>query len=434
MRKAFVVTRRARRPVLHSARRRFQLERLEPRQLLSTYTVNNTLDDGSSGSLRWAIEQVDLDSSPDVIDFAIPGTGLHTITLGSSLPQITNPVLIDGTSQTGYDGTPLIAIDGSGLSASDWIFWDTAGSSTIQGLAIGGCTGAGIVMTTAGNNLVQSCYIGTPDGIAAEGNGVGIEIFGSAGNTIGGSTSSARNIISASTSQGIAIGDAQATDSNLVEGNYIGVDATGSVGMANGQNGLLLDHSAFNTISGNVISGNTDDGILIQQVNGTSTNNMISDNQIGTSYDGISAIPNMLDGIELNGVSNTTITSNVVSGNAQNGIILDPGTTSTAIQSNMIGTNPAGTLPLPNGQDGIQSVSSSGVTIGGNAQGQGNLISGNEQNGINLPVSGQTDNSGVLIEGNIIGLDAAGTATLANGGNGIFQNGSNGTTIPGGQT
>ena len=436
MRNVRVVTRRSKRSVARSVRNRLQFERLEPRQLLSnTYTVTNTNDDTNSGSLRWAIGQVNKDSTPDVIDFTIPGTGLHTITLSSTLgplPRITNSVVIDGTSQTGYSGTPLIAIDGSSLTSADYVLWATAGSSTIQGLAIVGCPGAGIVLTTAGNNLIQSCYIGTPDGTNAKANGVGLEIFGSAGNTIGGSTASALNVISGNTNEGISIGDAQATDSNLIEGNYIGVNSTGTVGLGNGQDGLLLDHSALNTISGNVISGNTGDGILIQQVNGTSTSNTITDNQIGTSSGGASAIPNTLNGIELNAVSSTTIVNNVVSGNTENGVLLDTGTTSTVIQSNMIGTNPAGTLPLANGQDGIQSVSSSGVTIGGSAQGQGNLLSGNKQNGINLEEAfTQPNNTGVLIQGNIIGLDAAGTATLANGNNGIWQNGSDGTTIGG---
>ena len=295
------------------------------------------------------------------------------------------------------------------------------GSSTMEGLAIVGCPGAGVVITTEGYNLVQSCYIGTPDGTNPKANGVGMEIFGSAGNTIGGSTASARNIISGNTNEGISVGDAQATDSNLIEGNYIGVDATGSVGLGNGQNGVLLDHSAFNTISGNVISGNTGDGILIQQVNGTSTSNSISNNQIGTSSAGTTTTPNTLDGIELNSVSNTTISGNLISGNKQNGILLDTGTTGTVIQSNTIGTNLAGTLPLANGQDGVQAVSSSAITIGGSVQRAGNLLSGNQGNGINLEDAFiEPNNTGVLIAGNIIGLNAAGTSTLANGSNGIW--------------
>ena len=68
------------------------------------------------GSLRWAINQVNGDSSPDIIDFAINATGLQTITLGSPLPAITNSVTIEGSTQGTNAGAPLIAIDGASLS------------------------------------------------------------------------------------------------------------------------------------------------------------------------------------------------------------------------------------------------------------------------------------------------------------------------------
>ena len=85
---------------------------MEDRTLLSTWLVTNTADSGP-GSLRQAI----LDSNSAVggsntIGFAIPGDGIRTIAPTSSLPSITNPVLIDGTSQPGFDGTPLIDLSG----------------------------------------------------------------------------------------------------------------------------------------------------------------------------------------------------------------------------------------------------------------------------------------------------------------------------------
>lgn len=93
-------------------------ELMESRELLSTYLVSNTTDAASPSpnSLRWAILQVDADTSADTIDFDISGSGLHSISLTSALPAITNSVLIDGTSQPGYDaddGVPLIQLDGS---------------------------------------------------------------------------------------------------------------------------------------------------------------------------------------------------------------------------------------------------------------------------------------------------------------------------------
>ena len=433
MRKASQATRRSRTRVLRAGRNQFSLERLEARELLTTYTVTDTNDDMNMGSLRWAITQVDSDSSPDVIKFAIPDTGVQTIKLGSPLPQITNTVFIYGESQPLYASSPLIAIDGSSLSAADVVLWDSAASSTINGLAIGGCPGTAILLTGGGGSLIQGCYVGTMDGTDPDPNGSGIDIFGSSGNTIGaGSGTYGHNVISGNTTQGIEIGDAIETDDDVVGGNDIGLTADGNNGLGNGAGGILLDHASHSTISGNVISGNTGDGILIQQVNGVSSANLISNNQIGTNSGGSTAIPNTLNGIHLKAVTGTTITQNLLSGNGGSGIVLDVGTTGTLIESNKIGTDVTGKVRLANTMNGIDAESSSGITIGGASSGQGNLISGNTQNGIYL-AAGFTDpdDSGVRIQGNTIGLSVDGTVPLANGDNGIWQNGSDGTTIGG---
>ncbi len=99
-------------------RLRPRVEWMEERTLLSTFLVGNT-DDSGPGSLRQAI----LDSNAAVgatntIDFDIAGSGVQTIFPLSSLPAIVNPVLIDGFSQPGYAGTPLIEIDGSQAGAA----------------------------------------------------------------------------------------------------------------------------------------------------------------------------------------------------------------------------------------------------------------------------------------------------------------------------
>src|SRR6516225_1729892 len=97
-------------------RYRFLLDLLERRELLSTFQVQNTNDDTNMGSLRWAIGQANADSDPSsVITFAIGGTGVKTIALGSPLPILTHPTLIDGTTQGAYSGTPLIELDASAL-------------------------------------------------------------------------------------------------------------------------------------------------------------------------------------------------------------------------------------------------------------------------------------------------------------------------------
>src|SRR5262245_39758335 len=79
----------------------------------ATFVVTSQAEADVAGTLRHAIEQAELTTAPDTITFSI-GSGAQTITLGSDLPAITNPLTIDGTSQPGYAGTPLITLDGQG--------------------------------------------------------------------------------------------------------------------------------------------------------------------------------------------------------------------------------------------------------------------------------------------------------------------------------
>lgn len=164
MRKAAIGSGRSRTRTLRRTLTRFRLEWLEPRELLTAYTVTDTSDNTSMGSLRWAITQVDGDSSLDTIKFAISGTGVQTIDLGSPLPQITNSVLIDGTTQNNSSGPPQIAINGASLSSSASVLDDTGGSFTIKDVAIVGCPGTGIELTGGANDLIEGCYVGTSDG------------------------------------------------------------------------------------------------------------------------------------------------------------------------------------------------------------------------------------------------------------------------------
>ena len=105
------------RSCLRSCRKSFRphAEVMEDRLLLATFTVSNTLDDTNPGSLRYAITQSNSTPGPNLITFAIPGTGVHTISpTTSELPPITKAATIDGTTQPGFAGTPIIELDGSG--------------------------------------------------------------------------------------------------------------------------------------------------------------------------------------------------------------------------------------------------------------------------------------------------------------------------------
>ncbi len=162
-----------------------------------TFTVTNANDAGA-GSLREAIASANSAPGNDLILFAIPGAGVHTINLQSPLPTLTGTVTIDGTSQTGFSGSPLIELNGfnAGPTANGLII--DGNSTTAQALVInrfgtegqaGSPGGSGIVLRGAGSHRVWMMHIGTnPDGTAALPNrGDGIRIENSANNLIGGS-------------------------------------------------------------------------------------------------------------------------------------------------------------------------------------------------------------------------------------------------------
>src|SRR5262249_26860749 len=88
------------------------LELMENRTLLSSFAVTSA-DDSGPGTLRQAILNAQSSSSRDTITFAIPGGGVHTIALATELPTISEGVLIDGWSQPGFAGTPLIELRGT---------------------------------------------------------------------------------------------------------------------------------------------------------------------------------------------------------------------------------------------------------------------------------------------------------------------------------
>src|SRR5450432_4596952 len=151
----------------------------------ATFPVTNTADSGP-GSLRQAILSANANPGLDTISFAIPGSFLHTIAPTSALPQITDPVAIDGTSQPGYAAdAPVIELSGASAGTGVDGLHVSAGGTVITGIVINGFHpvflgggGNGIVLETAGSNQVVSCFIGTnPAGTAAVGNAAGISIL-----------------------------------------------------------------------------------------------------------------------------------------------------------------------------------------------------------------------------------------------------------------
>jgi hypothetical protein len=273
-------------------------------------------------------------------------------------------------------------------------------------------------------------------------------------NLIGGTTTGAGNVISGNSNYGIellhnftGVTPGDSNGGNVVEGNRIGTNAAGTAALPN-FDGVVINGAVQDTIggtvagAGNLISGNTNNGIDLVGLVGSSFgtgNSLIQGNYIGTNAAGTAALPNY-NGIHaegLNGAANVSSNTiggiagplgdlqygggNVISGNTHYGIELvggpeGDGTEGNLIQGNYIGTNAAGDAALPN-LAGVFINGSDYNTVGGtvfNADsfGGGNLISGNTLYGIVIANASATHNTVML---NSIGLNAAGKAALPNG-------------------
>ena len=123
----------------------------------STFTVTNTLDAGP-GSLRQAILDANANAGPDVINFSI-GSLQQTIVLASLLPVITDPVTIDGWTQPGFAGVPLIEVHPDRTIVGDG-FKITGGNSVLRGLVLNRFRGHAVVLETGGGNVIEGNYIG----------------------------------------------------------------------------------------------------------------------------------------------------------------------------------------------------------------------------------------------------------------------------------
>ena len=276
------------------------------------------------------------------------------------------------------------------------------------------------------------------------------------GDTIGGTVLGAGNLISGNGGDEnpvhLCVGlvpDGENGADNLVAGNKIGTDLTGTVALPN-LNGVVLgegdgQHDRRHRLgAGNVISGNTGDGVLFE---GASDNAVVG-NRIGTDQSGTIALGNQSDGIELEAVPSSIIiggggiviqgsdgntiggtasgAGNVISANTGDGVLFE-GASDNAVVGNRIGTDQSGAIALGNQSDGIELESvtfwfpilgggtseatqgSTGNTIGGATAGARNIISGNAGAGVFL-----NDSTGNLVEGDYIGTDKTGNVALGN--------------------
>jgi hypothetical protein len=394
----------------------------------ATFTVTNTADAGA-GSLRQAILDANANAGLDTIAFAIPGSGVQTIAVSSSLAVIDDPVILDATTQPGYSGQPLVELDM--VDSPGYALRISAGGSTVRGLVIHG-GGSQIQLVTNGGNVIEACYIGTdatgtidPGGIGSN----GIFMQSSDGNTIGGAAASSRNLISSQTN-GISV---VTSDNTVIQNNYIGTDITGTAPLPNTSANISISNST-GTLVGGVGAGNLlSAGATGVSVNGSDDTTILG-NLIGTDASGTAALGNNFnidasnsDGLVIGGPGDGE--GNIVSG-GNIGIFLNNGVVNATIQGNLVGTDVTGLLPIPNAFNVLlNTAQTTDILIGGIAAGEGNVIAfgSNTVNGgiwnfgqrIRIRGNSMHDNGGLAIDNTPTGQNVNDAGDPDTGGNAL---------------
>ena len=396
----------------------------------TTYTVTTTGDSGPN-TLRYALQMCMTSAGPHTINFNIPttdanynlSTGVWVIAPASDLPTILQSgVTIDGTTQTIFAGDtnpygPEIVIDGGNVSDYGFRFMN-APNAIVKGLNIRRFT-KGVQFYGSANSVVSGCYVGTDEkGEQEMGNDVGLEFISNSDYcTIGGTTIAERNIISGNQHIGIRLLDVKNCS---VKGNYIGTNRQGTSAIPN-YDGMSMEGAVqFCTIGGttpeerNLISGNTDYGLPL--FGAGATQNVIIGNYIGTDVTGTQPIGNTYgvlfdDGSFSNRVGGDSDGErNVISGNVGYGVFFyNNGTNNNLLKNNYIGTDCTGRYAVAN---------TAGIIIDGISYKNimdGNIISGNVQVGIGINITASDSN---VIVRNYIGVDVDGNP-LPNGLDGI---------------
>jgi titin len=306
-----------------------------------------------------------------------------------------------------------------------------------------GWSGVALSDTNTDGNIIAGNYIGldATGSIALSNYFFGVELDnGTSGNVIGGSAPGAGNVISGN--NGVLIRN-PGSSGNLVQGNIIGLNANGSAAFPNSGTGVdIYDCAQSNLIGGytaavrNIISGNGWSGVVLSDTN--TEGNIIAGNFIGVNSTGALAVGNLFFGVELdNGTSGNIIggspsgAGNVISGNGGGVLIRNPGSSGNIVQGNYIGIDSTGMLAVANSGAGVLIYGGpQSNLLGGASQSSRNVISGNSGQGILISDAGTEGN---LIQGNFIGLNAAGNAAIANESQGVeIQNGSQGNVVGGG--
>ncbi len=454
----------------------------------AAYNVNSLADAGAgaglNGDLRYCITQANAIAGPHTITFSVTGT----INLTSTLPTLTRVTTITATPGNivlngGGTINWVFFLNNAGASGSilDGLVINRAGNifanieiNGINGITIQNCyigtdaTGNaaaasspffGIYIVNSDNNFILNNVISghTQHGMAlvtgSDGNTIrgnkigcnrlgtaaipngfsGIEINTSTNNIIGGAALANRNIISGNTQSGISL--VSTSTGTQITNNYIGTTLAGTAALGNKEHGIKIDASANTTVTDNVIcaSGNTAPVVFGFGVHALNSNGHIfRGNKVGVNTGGTAAIANNYIGLRVEGCNNVTIggaaagQGNTLSGNGEQGLLMI-NCSNAIIRGNFIGTNSTGAAALANGRSGIHLQNCPTPTIGGTAAGEGNTISGNAWDGIQMENA-----TGAIIQGNFIGTNTGGTAAIGNGSNGISGYTNSSTNLIGG--
>ncbi|MDB5257556.1 MAG: hypothetical protein JWM14_2251 [Chitinophagaceae bacterium] len=412
----------------------------------ATRIVTTTADNGA-GSFR---NTLSASGNGDVIQFAIPGSGVHLITLTSIIGVTQNNLTIDATTQTGYTcGNPTIIIELGGAWPCTFNVQGTG--NTIKGISFRNVL---FTFNGGGSHTLQGCWFNLNDtGTGVSGNNMGNSLMtftNSTGNTIGGTACGTRNVFSMGgatyTSSG-AIRLNTGCNNNSFTGNYFGTDKTGMTTVLNQNSDHIfwVTNSTGITFDQNVICGARPVGAIGGfgiYTDGASANGLtITNNKIGVRSDGTdggTTWGNAYGGVA---VESSTCNSFTFNGNivCQNGLVAGAdiqkcglyvlsACATVNIKNNFVGVTPSFQL-AGNYFTGIfingvcSAVTISNNVIGGNGY---TLSTGDESHGLSL----EQACTNVSITNNYIGTNAAG-ADLGNYCSGITISGGSTYTLTG---
>ncbi len=222
-----------------------------------------------------------------------------------------------------------------------------------------------------------------------------MHLYAISNNTIGGTTTAARNVISGNTNPAVALN--AGASSNFVQGNFIGTDLTGTVALGNSGNDIVTLDSPNNTIggtaagAGNLVAGNLgSDFASIGLGFPASTGNLVQGNFIGTDVSGTIDLGGASIAVYISEGSNNTIggttpaAANLISGGDSAGVGI-ANASGNFVQGNLIGTQGDGVTPLANSSHGVLIYSGAGNNaVGGRIAGAGNTIAYNGASGVDL--------------------------------------------------